>query len=127
MTMMMALIFVALMLILGETFIDIRNARLKLGQIEGVRVVQIRVRLRINRERFRPLLLKSMMMLLLLLLLLLLFYSSTKRNRKCFLALCARERACSIRALGRSRRHLPLWLLVLFSSMTTIVLFRDRF
>ena len=124
MTMMMALIFVALMLILGEKFIDIRSARLKLGQIEGVRVVQIRVHLRINRERFRPLLL---MLLLLLLLLLLLFNSSTKRTRKCFLALCARERACSIRALGRSRRHLPLWLLVLFSSMTTIVLFRDRF
>jgi uncharacterized membrane-anchored protein len=123
MTMMMALIFVALMLILGETFIDIRSARLKLGQIEGVRVVQIRVRLRINRERFRPLLLMSIMMMMLLLL----FNSNTKRTRKRFLALCARERACSIRALGRSRRHLPLWLLVLFSSMTTIVLFRNRF
>ena len=121
---MMALIFVALMLILGEKFIDIRSARLKLGQIEGVQVVQIRVRLRINRERFRPLLLMSIMMMMLLLLL---FNSNTKRTRKRFLALCARERACSIRALGRSRRHLPLWLLVLFSSMTTIVLFRNRF
>jgi hypothetical protein len=122
MTMMMALIFVALMLILGEKFIDIHSARLKLGQIEGVRVVQIRVRLRINRERFRPLLLMLMIMMMLLLL----FNSSTKRTRKRFLALCARERVCSIRALGRSRRHLPLWLL-LFSSMTTIVLFRNRF
>lgn len=95
MTMMMALIFVALMLILGEKFIDIRSARLKLGQIEGVRVVQIRVRLRINRERFRPLLLMSMIMMMLLLL----FNSSTKQTRKRSRALCARERACSIRAL----------------------------
>ena len=35
MKMMMALIFVALMLILGETFINIRSARLKLGQIKA--------------------------------------------------------------------------------------------